>query len=294
MPDPVLSTSESVTDEVAEVEGLVSEAAAEDGFVALNEAALLNLRHPRAHVRHVLAHDAGWLVGYAQLQAAEPASTGELVVAPAARRSGVGAALIQHLMATAPSELHIWAMGNSAAAQGLAAAYGLRPVRELLIMKRPLDDSLPRVDLPEGTVIRTFVVGQDEDEWLAVNARAFADHPEQGSIRLPDLQLRMSEPWFDPAGFLVAIRDGRIVGYHWTKEHPGRLGEVYVLGVDPAAARGGLGKALLAAGLISLRERGNTEVELYVEADSVRAVRLYRAAGFSVSSRDVMYASGTG
>jgi mycothiol synthase len=64
---------------------------------------------------------------------------------------------------------------------------------------------------------------------------------------------------------------------------------VYVLGVDPEAAGTGLGKALLAAGLAHLRERGNTEVELYTESDNQQALSLYFGYGFAVASRDVMY-----
>ncbi|MCD9448381.1 GNAT family N-acetyltransferase, partial [Klebsiella pneumoniae] len=88
---------------------------------------------------------------------------------------------------------------------------------------------------------------------LAVNARAFAHHPEQGSIDAEDLAERMNEVWFDPGGFFLAHAGGepagRLLGFHWTKEHgvlgePG-LGEVYVLGVDPDAQGRGLAKALL-------------------------------------------------
>ena len=70
---------------------------------------------------------------------------------------------------------------------------------------------------------------------------------------LEDLQRREAEPWFDPEGFLLAERDDRLVGFHWTKVHGGEgsdhrhpdgphaheghghdpIGEVYVVGVDP-------------------------------------------------------------
>jgi mycothiol synthase len=186
-------------------------------------------------------------------------------------------------------------MGNTPAARALAATHGLLPARELLIMTRPLLEPVPEPPLPPGTTLRTFVVGQDEEEWLGVNARAFRGHPEQGRLSRSDLEERMAEPWFDPAGFFLAVRTDaegaeRVVGFHWTKQHPDGLGEVYVLGVDPSAGGGGLGKSLLARGLQHLRERGNTSVQLYVEADHGRAVALYAGYGFTVASRDVMYA----
>jgi mycothiol synthase len=161
--------------------------------------------------------------------------------------------------------------------------------RQLNIMQRSLTTPWPTPSTPPGVTIRAFRPGADDQEWLAVNARAFASHPEQGKLTQADLDERMAEPWFDPAGFLVADRGGALVGYHWTKQHDHRLGEVYVLGVDPDSGGGGLGKALLAAGLRSLRERGSTSVELYVEADHPRAIGLYESYGFVLASRDVMY-----
>ncbi|MDQ4115701.1 MAG: GNAT family N-acetyltransferase, partial [Actinomycetota bacterium] len=104
------------------------------------------------------------------------------------------------------------------------------------------------------------------------------------------------EEWFDPAGFLLALdRDGRLLGYHWTKVHPATadepaIGEVYVLGVDPDAHGRGLGRTLTLAGLRYLRDRGLDAVLLYVEADNGPAVRVYEQLGFTVHAADVNYA----
>jgi mycothiol synthase len=268
---------------------LAEAATATDGMAPLNEAALLHLRHPRPGVVHLLAERAGLLVGYAQLHGEPPGRTGELVVHPDHRGQGVGGKLLAAMTAQGP--LRVWAMGDTAVAKALAGGSQLVPVRQLLIMKRSLADPIPVPTPPNGVTIRTFAVGQDERDWLAVNARAFAGHPEQGRIGLDDLTDRMAERWFDPEGFFVAVRDSTMIGFHWTKQHPRRLGEVYVLGVDPKAGGEGLGRALLSTGLEYLRRRGNTEVELYVEADNEPAVALYGGYGFGVASRDVMYAS---
>lgn len=267
---------------------LAARAEATDGAAPLNEAAILHLRHDRGAM-HLLARVGQELVGYAQLDQTSVPATGQLVVDPDHRRAGTGTALTRQLMALAGAGLQMWALGNSAAAQALAARVGLVVGRELLIMKRSLDGDWVSPEIPTGVELRTFVVGQDEAHWLAVNARAFAHHPEQGQISRADLDERMAEDWFDPAGFFLAVRGPQVVGFHWTKRHHDHLGEVYVLGVDPSAGGGGLGKVLLARGLTHLQEAGDTDVVLYVEADHERAVGLYRGYGFRVASRDVMY-----
>jgi mycothiol synthase len=167
------------------------------------------------------------------------------------------------------------------------------------MMRRDMTGSapLPEPRWPDGVRLRTFRVGQDEEEWVRVNAAAFADHPEQGRMGRADLAERMAEPWFDPTGFLVAERDGRMVGFHWTKvderraAEPG-VGEIYVLGINPAAQGGGLGKALALAGLRYLRDRGVPAVILYVEADNPAAVRLYTGLDFAHTATDVLYQHG--
>jgi len=274
--------------EISAVLTVVEEATRADGAPPLNEAALLHLRRGHGAIEHLIAKGDGRIVGYAQRQdGAVP--TGELVVSPVHRGQGIGTALLDALIGRGP--VQVLAVGNRLAAQALARSHGMQPRRTLLIMERSLEDPVPDTATPDGVIIRTFRPGADEDDWIVVNARAFADHPEQGHITRRDLEDRMAESWFDPAGFFVAISAGRMVGFHWTKQHEDQLGEVYVLGVDPLASGQGLGKALLTTGLRHLKRRGNTRVQLYVEADHGPAIALYSAYGFRVASRDVMYAT---
>ena len=276
--------------EIDSVLRLVADAETADQIRALNEAALLRLRRTHPTTRHLLVSEQDELVGYAQLESGAEWSAGQLVVSPDHRREGVGTQLLRRLIMESTSPLRIWAMGDSAAAQALAATAGMARLRELLIMGRRLDDEVPEPAVPSGVQIRAFVPGQDEREWLRVNAAAFANHPEQALIDLADLEDRMAEPWFNPDGFFVATRQGAMIGFHWTKQHQDQLGEVYVLGVAPWASGQGLGKALLLTGLRWLQQQGCSRVELYVEADHRAAIKLYLTYGFTTASHDVMYA----
>lgn len=156
--------------------------------------------------------------------------------------------------------------------------------------------------LPAGFTLQPMLAGADDEEWVSLNARIFDQHPEQGRLTLDDLHARQAEPWFD-AGDVLLLRDasGRLVGYDWVKVEAqgagtdagsdgGSLeGEIYVLGVDAALAGHGLGRHLLYAGLTRLADRGCTTAGLYVEADNVAAVQLYRSAGFVEKTVDVQY-----
>ena len=220
--------------------------------------------------------------------------TGELVIHPEHRRQGLGRALIGELADAAGGHvLRLWAHGDLPAAAALARTAGFERFRALWQMRRslgePLTQPLEGPALPAGRVLRTFVPGQDEDEWLKLNGRAFAQHPEQGGWTRHDLDLREREPWFDPAGFFIAERDGRMTGFHWTKVHEPKLGEVYVVGVDPDEQGSGLGRALTLAGLRHLRDLGVDQAMLYVDEDNVPAIRMYEGLGFTRATVDAMY-----
>ncbi|NJP47009.1 mycothiol synthase [Actinacidiphila epipremni] len=282
---------------------LIAAAAKADGQPAVSEQGRLHVRRPgRTGVRHLLL----WapegedgrdvLAGYGQIEDTDPveAPAAEFLVHPGHRLRGHGRALGDALLGASAHRLRVWAHGGHPAARHLAVQLGLSLFRELRQMRRALDaglDGLPEPVLPPGVTVRTFRPGEDDAAWLALNARAFAHHPEQGSLTQRDLDDRMSEPWFDPAGFFLAFRGAELVGFHWTKVHSDLgLGEVYVVGVSPTAQGGGLGRALTAIGLRHLAaDRGLPGVLLYVDADNAPAVAVYERLGFTTHEVDLMY-----
>ena len=284
--------------EVAEVDRLVEAVTGADGVRPFSEHVLMHLRAGDSAAgvgRSVLARDGGRLVGFAHLELPDGAggATGELAVAPEARGQGIGGRLLEALLAVGDDhDLQVWAHGQLPAASRLAEHHGFEPARVLWQLRRPLDATLPEPTLPAGVTLRTFTVGQDEAAWLEVNNRAFSSHPDQGGWGLDDLRLREEEPWFDPAGFFLAERAGRLVGFHWTKVHrggPEDLGEVYVVGIDPDAQGGGLATALTLVGLHHLRSLGLPTVLLYVDESNPAAMRLYEKLGFTRWEADVQF-----
>jgi len=317
-----------------EVATLIDAATTADGVRPLNEHVMLHLRHGGDEdTRNLLARDAGGaLVGYAHLDITDAVAgpSAELVVHPLHRGTGYGRALVEQALSTADAEgptpahhgrprLRLWSHGSHRSARELASRMGFTTVRSLWQMRRSLYSPIPDAEFPPDVTSRTFEPGRDEPAWLALNARAFADHPEQGEWDADDLAQREREGWFDPSGFFVAERTAphtsadpatRMVGFHWTKVHGGHprrhhddigphehsghghepIGEVYVLGIDPDERGTGIARALTVVGLCHLRDKGLGEVMLYVDETNSAAIALYESLGFSRWDTDVMYA----
>lgn len=253
-----------------------------DGHDPLDEAAVLRLKHHGVDgARLWLAGDDGFaLLRDGQL---------DLAVAPPVRGRQVGGRLAAAAVAGGVP-LAAWSHGDHPAAARLAARHGLRRARELWVLRRDLDTALPAQEPVGGVLVRGFRAG-DAEELLEVNAAAFAGHPEQGAMDAANLAERMAESWFEPEGLLVArdVADGRegpMLGFHWTKRHRAAVGEVYVVGVAPAAQGRGLGRALTLAGLHHLADRGVRQVLLHVEADNAVGRALYEGLGFTHAPSD--------
>jgi mycothiol synthase len=296
---PALQGHLSAT-EVEAVRALVEQVHAADGVPPLSDHVMLHLpRGGDADVRHLLVRGgSGELLAYAHLDVTDrvSGSSAELAVLPSARGQGLGRALVDSLLEQSPDgRLRLWAHGDNPAAEKLAASLGFSRMRVLWQMRMPLTEPLPEVTLPEGLTLRTFVPGQDEQAWTELNNRAFADHPDQGGWSLREVQVREQEPWFDPAGFFLACRGDRLVGFHWTKIHGEQeheheaVGEVYVVGVDPSEQGRGLGPVLTVIGLQHLRDKGLREALLYVDEGNTNAVGIYEGLGFSRTGTDVCF-----
>lgn len=294
--------TESQTEEVKQV---AFAAATIDEMAPLSEHVLIHLHHGGdvADEHLVATNDSGKIVGYLHLDQTDAVagSVVEVVVHPEFRRQGIGRALVEAAIAKSNDpKMRLWAHGELMSAYSLAEKLGFAKTRELWQMRRSLFAPLPKANDISNVTVRPFRVGVDEQAWLELNATVFADHPEQGRMSEQDLAVRMSEQWFDPAGFLIATQEQSgsevMVGYHWTKVHGGagghghsEIGEIYVLGISPALRGSGLGKLLSVRGLEHLRSQGLPAAMLYVDADNKAAISLYESLGFAHWDTDVMF-----
>ncbi|MDQ6945589.1 MAG: mycothiol synthase [Actinomycetota bacterium] len=287
--------------DIAAVSELLDVATKVDGHAPLGEHQWLDLVHGgRAGFAGLVAWEPGHdhPVGYAQLTR-ESGGQGhnwalEFVVDPHHRQTdaAIGTTLVETALSVVRSEggghVHLWVPKPGADHDRIAEATGLKRGRELRQLRRalPVGGAAPKL------VVQPFRVGVDEEAWLEVNNRAFKWHTEQGGWDTGTVADREAQPWFDPDGFLLHERDGRMAGFCWTKIHPDNeppLGEIYVIAVDPDFQGLGLGRALALAGLHWLASKGLGTAMLYVDGDNTAALHLYEDLGFTVDHIDRAY-----
>ena len=188
------------------------------------------------------------------------------------------------LAVNAGADASVWIHGATPVRDEMMRGLGYRSDRTLLQLRRDLPAD--RSDL----VTRPFREF-DIDALVAVNNRAFAWHPEQGDMTPESLRATMAESWFTAAGLRVLELDDRLAGFCWTKIHdqPERLGEIYVIGLDPDYTGRGLGGPLTLAGLDWLHDAGLTTAMLYVEADNEPARSVYDRLGFTTHRTDRLW-----
>jgi len=157
-------------------------------------------------------------------------------------------------------------------------------MRHILKLHRSLITQIPAT--AHNFEITTFNPTLHKEEWLELNNKIFANHPDQGNWAIADLDNRMAEPWFDPEGFFIAFENKKIIGFCWTKIHHDFVnqdptGELYVIGVDPDSQAQGIGNAVAVTALNYLKEKGLNQAMLYVDADNSKALKLYESLGFN-------------
>ena len=278
-----------------------------DGTPAIAEHVLLHLRHGGDKSdSHLVIEDNKEVIAYAHLDTTDLVAgpSVEAVVHPQHRGKGLGALILKEAIKICGDRTRIWSHGDLPAAKAIAASLKLERLWSNLLMSKSLGEIQP---VTSKYPIRTFIPPLDNQAFLALNNKVFANYPDQGGWSEDELKVRLNETWFDDKGFFVAEDKGELIGFCWTKIHGAHthshsggdddhgheaLGEIYVLAVNPDYKGQGVGRDLTITGLNYLKYQGLNNVMLYVGVENKPAFNLYKSLGFNEFGSDVMYRVG--
>jgi mycothiol synthase len=278
-----------------------------DGTPAIAEHVLLHLRHGGDKSdSHLVIEENKEVIAYAHLDTTDLVAgpSVEAVVHPQHRGKGLGALILKEAIKICGDKTRIWSHGDLPAAKAIAASLKLERLWSNLLMSKPIGEIQP---VTSKYPIRTFIPGLDNQAFLDLNNKVFADYPDQGGWSEDDLKVRLNESWFDDKGFFVAEDRGELIGFCWTKIHGAHthshsggdddhgheaLGEIYVLAVNPDYKGQGVGRDLTITGINYLKYQGLNNVMLYVGVENKPAFKLYKSLGFNEFGSDVMYRVG--
>jgi mycothiol synthase len=275
-----------------------------DGTPPIAEHVLLHLRHGGDKSdSHIVFEENHQVIAYAHLDTTDLVAgpSVEAVVHPNHRGKGLGALILKEAIKVCGDKTRIWSHGDLPAAKAIASSLKLERLWSNLLMSKPVSEIQP---VNSKYSIRTFIPDFDNQAFLSLNNKVFANYPDQGGWSEDDLKVRLNESWFDEKGFFVAEDKGELIGFCWTKIHGTHthsqsgeddnhghdaLGEIYVLAVDPDYKGQGIGRNLTLTGLNYLQYQGLNKVMLYVGIENKPAYNLYKSLGFNEFGSDVMY-----
>jgi mycothiol synthase len=262
-----------------------------------------------------LAHKNGRLVGYADFFFRHGIDGGDNVfytwgiVHPRWRRLGVGRRLMEALRRRAEARLdeieegrvYMQASGRDVEAGRLALfeGLGMERVRYFVNMVRPIDNGLPAVEVPAGYRLRTFDPARDVETVWKMDVEAFQDHWGWSGFPLEEFRHWIEKPHFRPELWLLAEEEasGRPAGIclneidpDWIAQTGRQEGYVNTLAVLRDHRQQGLGTALLAQGLRTLRRAGMESAHLSSDAENLTgALRIYERLGFRTRKTTLAY-----
>jgi ribosomal protein S18 acetylase RimI-like enzyme len=171
------------------------------------------------------------------------------------------------------------------AAEAFAAARGYTPYRYHFEMRRPLNEPIPEVSLPEGLDLRPVTPDHHRAIWDA-DAEAFRDHWDHAEPVDGDFERFFGDPDIDTTLWQVGWDGDEVAGLviNTIYAHENQAEGVQVGWLDSLAG------ALIARSMAVLRERGMETAGLGVDAENpTGALALYESFGFRPIRRYIFY-----
>ena len=199
-----------------------------------------------------------------------------VLVAPSARRRGIGTALLRAAEAAAGADvLRMIGVTLEPAAAPFARVNGYEKASEVWLMGVDVADVAGDPAWPDGVSVRTF---RDEDA-PALKELLDLAYAEEDEEQLPYEDWRtfmLGDPSFDPEAWFLAVDGDRLVGaaLNWDD------GFVKDLVVHPGWRGRGLGAALMRRTFAEFAHRGIPRVTLKTDTvNPTQAWRLYERLG---------------
>ncbi len=287
---------------IAEVTQLLDAVEKADNRKPLNDHLWIDLRQGgRPGFAGLIARHqhTGQPIAYCQISRGNDSWSLDLVVDPQHRTEtlSLGTTLLSEATKIISDEggghVRWWVFGATYEHNALAKHINLHAGRTMLQLHVTLPLTKQIIETTKQVSTQSFRVGIDEDAWLTVNNRAFSGHSEQGGWTKQILQSRLSEKWFNPDGLLLNFTSDdnqqTVAAFCWTKfdkESDPRIGEIYVIAVDPQFHGQGLGRSLTVAGLNYLTNAGATTGMLFVDKDNIAAIATYTKIGFTIRHQE--------
>jgi mycothiol synthase len=253
----------------------------------------------------LVAEDAGGMAGIVAVDRQK--RSGKVIhwiegwVRPDRRRQGIGSALVRwaegHAAAVAarggtgnddlPQFLGFGAMETDGGAHAIADALGYTRTRYGFHMRRPLAEPIPDAPLPPGIEVRP-VRPEDHRKIFDADVEAFLDHFEPRTRTEDDFTYLFTAPNVDTSMWCVAWDGDEVVGSVMNQINPDEnariglaIGWLEHVSVRREWRGRGVAKALIAASLRLLRDRGMDIAALGVDAENpTGALGLYERLGF--------------
>jgi ribosomal protein S18 acetylase RimI-like enzyme len=179
--------------------------------------------------------------------------------------------------------------GDAASIASLRARGYERVERGGVRYRRSLEAPIPPPDLP-GEMRLRHVTGTDLEERIDLHRDAWSVWGPSGANVPAYRKLRASPVYREELDVVLEAPDGRFLSYciAWADEASG-VGLFEPVGVRPASAGKGFGRAVIHEGMRRLKDMGMHTALIGTASVNERALRLYPSCGFELADRSHFY-----
>ncbi len=246
-----------------------------------------------------IVETAGNIVGYMDITT--ELNIGRVILScfihPDHRKHGLSSKLIDYATHRA-KELevkvaHVNILQDNIAAKSVLSKLGFKLVRRFLQLGLNISKVRWQDIDQDGLSYRHFQRG-DEEKLTQIQNRSFAGTWGYNPNTVEEISYLVNLTNFSPEDIVLDWDGDKVIGYCWTRtaykaDSEERIGQVFMLGVDPDCQRRGVGRGVLLAGLSYIKSKGLQVAELTVDNRNKAACNLYLSVGFKVQTSSLWY-----